>query len=75
MKVICINDEPGWISKEKLLVKDEIYTVQSAYGNDYTLEGISGGWDKSRFRQIEDEWLENVMKKISDEVKAELQTA
>lgn len=33
-KVVCINDEAGWTSKEKKLVKGEIYTILWANKNN-----------------------------------------
>ena len=33
-KVVCINDECGWLDGEKKLVKGEIYTILWTNGRD-----------------------------------------
>ncbi len=69
-KVVCVNDEKGWLSKEKLLVKDNVYSVSMMCnsGKDVMLKGISGAWDKSRFRPLVDDWVESVLSECSTEV-------
>lgn len=68
-KVVCINDEKGWLSKEKILVKDDVYVVSMMcnFGKDVMLKGISGGWDKSRFRPLVDYWVENILSECCTE--------
>lgn len=64
-KVVCINDEAGWTSKEKKLVKGEIYTILWANKNNVVVIPEDAPWDKSRFRPIDTEWAEELLRKIS----------
>ena len=69
-KAICINDNPGWISKKKLLMKDNIYEViRIASNGDIEVEGVSGLWDKSRFRKLIDDWVEGILNEVVQEIK------
>ena len=65
-KVVCINDETGWLDGEKKLVKGEIYTVLWVSEKDVQVIPNDAGWDKSRFRPIDTEWAEEVLRKIAE---------
>ena len=65
-KVVCINDECGWIDGEKKLVKGEIYTILWTNGRDVVVIQNDAGWDKSRFRPIDTEWADEVLRKIAE---------
>ncbi|WP_027077831.1 hypothetical protein [Maribacter antarcticus] len=64
-KVVCINDECGWLDGEKKLVKGEIYTVLWVSEKDVQVIHNDARWDKSRFRPIDTEWGEELLRKIS----------
>ncbi len=76
-KVICIND------KQKHddcplggLKKDKIYTVKAIYYVGVYLEEISapttGHYYQERFRKVDNKWVEELLCKLSKEVKEEL---
>lgn len=65
-KVVCINDEAGWISNETGLVKGEIYTVLWTDGRNVQVTKYDAAWDKSRFRPIDTEWADEILRKIAE---------
>jgi hypothetical protein len=67
-KVVCINDQSGWLSAEKKLVKGEIYEVLQVMDKDIVVIPNDAGWDKSRFRKLDYEFAENLLEKIKQEV-------
>lgn len=69
-KVVCINDEAGWLDEVKLLVKGEIYTVLEVTEKDLVVLPNDGGWDKSRFRPVEVTWVDAILCKITTEDEA-----
>jgi hypothetical protein len=70
-KVVCINDEQGIVSKQKLLKKDAIYIVEQGLINDVFLVGIFGGWSNSRFRPLDENFAEETLAKIAEQIKEE----
>lgn len=64
-KVVCINDEAGWLDGATGLVKGDIYTVLWTNGRDVQVIKYDAPWDKSRFRPIDTEWAEEVLRKIA----------
>lgn len=72
-KVVCINDESGWVTGVSLLKKGEIYEVLNTNiaDNGRSEILINCGdlfWDASRFRKLDYEFAENVLAKIKEEV-------
>jgi len=72
-KVVCLNDECGWISGEKKLKKDSIYEVLDiGIADNGRLELLINCtdlfWDASRFRKLDYEFAENLLKEISESV-------
>ena len=67
-KVVCINDQCGWLDGEKKLVKGEIYEVLQVMHKDIVVIYNDDGWDKSRFRKLDYEFAENLLEKIKQEV-------
>lgn len=55
-KVVCINDEPGWISGRKALENGKIYTVlgliQICPDKCDIDVGVGTAWDCSRFAPL-----------------------
>jgi len=64
-KVVCINDECGWLDGIKKLVKGEIYTVLWVSERDVQVIHNDAGWDKSRFSLIDMEFADELLRKIS----------
>jgi len=78
MRVKCINTEyltnrTGAFSKGFGLVKGKIYIVEKEVDSDngngrcYLIKGL-GKKRVERFEKIKDEWVENLLKKLSSEV-------
>jgi len=75
-KVVCINDECGWIDKYKYLVKGEIYEIKSSRhaGNgrlEFQINGDCGFWDASRFRKLDYAHTEKICAEIIESLKIE----
>lgn len=72
-KVVCINAEAGWLDGEIGLVKDEIYTVNHIIEqiNNVGVDGVSGCWNASRFRPLDDGWAEEILRKLIEEINAD----
>jgi len=75
-KVVCVNDECGWIDSVKFLVKDEIYTVCHTQfaGNgrfEISVNGDFGMWDASRFRKLDTQFAEDICAQLIEEFKQE----
>ena len=56
-KVICINDSPGKLDGIKKLKKGKIYTILNMNHKDLYVIPNDLGWDKSRFKLIDIEYL------------------
>lgn len=72
-KVVCINDNAGWITGEKSLKEGNIYEVLKTNISDngrFEIEIIYNGgfWDASRFIKLDYEFAENLLKEISESV-------
>lgn len=72
-KVVCINDNAGWITGEKSLKEGNIYEVvrtNIADNGRFEIEIIYNGgfWDESRFRKLDYEFAENLLKEILESV-------
>ena len=52
-KVICINDNQGWLSGEKKLIKDKTYEVLQTNGRDIVVINNDAGWDIRRFKLLD----------------------
>lgn len=72
-KVVCINAEAGWLDGVKELVEGEIYTVNHIIEqiNNVGVNGVSGCWNASRFRPLNDGWVEEILCKLIEEVEAD----
>ena len=81
MKVICINNKPindadgipAWCND---LVEGEIYTAEyvakSIWGNDcYFIAEVQALRRVERFRIVDDNWVEELLSRITEEVEAE----
>jgi len=72
-KVVCVNDESGWITRSSLLKKGEIYEVLNTNiaDNGRSEILINCGdlfWDASRFRKLDYSFAENLLEKIREDV-------
>lgn len=56
-KVICIDDSPGKLDGIKKLKKGEVYTILNMNHKDLYVIPNDLGWDKSRFKLIDIEYL------------------
>lgn len=65
-KVVCIDDSSGWASKQKLLTKNETYTIEyvNKVNGDIKVYGIYGEWNNSRFRPLDYDFVEEVIKQV-----------
>lgn len=70
-KVICLNDNAGHLDGVKKLVKGEIYEILNISDKDLFVIPNDLGWDKSRFRLVDEQWTENVLSKLLEETKEE----
>lgn len=72
-KVVCINAEAGWLDGVKELVEGEVYTVNHIIEqiNNVGVNGVSGCWNASRFRPLNDVWVEEILCKLIEEVEAD----
>jgi hypothetical protein len=79
-KVVCINNKPisnnfynSCLAKLKV---NEIYTVIGTESTGLQLKEVKsnhplGGFDKSRFRPIDNDWVEELLCKLMSEVEAD----
>lgn len=70
-KVVCINNECGWLDGEKKLIKGEIYTVLYVTATDLVVLHNDAGWDKSRFRKLDYAHTEKICAEIIENLKLE----
>lgn len=70
-KVVCVNDNVGYLDGVKKLVKGEIYEILNMNDKDLFVIPNDLGWDKSRFRLVDEQWAENLLRKLLEEVKEE----
>lgn len=75
-KVVCINKHPiaanPYNSCLDKLREGKIYTVRGTLGNGLQLSEVRslhplGGFDKSRFRPIETDWVDSLLLKLTEE--------
>lgn len=81
MKVICINNKPindpdGIHARCNDLVEGKIYTAEyvakSGWGNDcYFITEVQCLRRVERFRRVDDNWVEELLSRITEEVEAE----
>lgn len=79
-KVVCINNKPiGFnIYNDSLskLKEKEIYTIEGFTSSGIRLKEVksshpNGGYNASRFRKIDDDWVEELLCKLMSEVEAD----
>ena len=81
MKVVCINAKPindpdgipAWCDD---LIEGQIYNAEyvakSSWGNDcYYISEIKALRRTERFKPVDDNWIEELLKRISEEVEAD----
>lgn len=72
-KVVCINSEAGWLDGIKELVNGETYTINHVIEqiNNVGVIGVSGCWNASRFRPLDDGWAEEILCKLIEQINAD----
>lgn len=72
-KVVCVDDSAGWLDGCKELVKDKVYTITDLIPkiNNVIVDGASGGWNASRFKPLQDDWVERILNDIKEKVESE----